>query len=93
LKVQTVRREGGRSGIATFASDDLGHPFWGLKALANGDHATHDVANHVVQKSIAFKLKAPVGALSVNVNAHHGFDGRQGLTTAGPEGGKIVFAQ
>jgi hypothetical protein len=86
LEVQTVWGEGGRSGISALAFNDLMHPLWGLKTLANDHQTTHDVANHVVQEGIAFKFKSPVRAMFGDVNAHHGFNGRQGLATAGPEG-------
>jgi hypothetical protein len=47
----------------------------------------------MVQKSVALKFKAPIWAMSVDIDTCQSFDGRQGLTTAGSEGGKVVFAQ
>jgi hypothetical protein len=32
------------------------HPVGGFKALADGDQAAHDVANHVVQKGVTLEL-------------------------------------
>ena len=76
LEIQTIWRKRWRSCITGFALNDFSHPFRRLKALADGDQAAHDVANHVMQKGIAFKLKPPVGSVFVNIDTQQGFDGR-----------------
>ena len=53
-------------------------------ALTDGDKTTHEVADHVVQKRIARKIKPPIRAFAafayaLNMDAVQGFDRAQRL--------------
>ena len=63
----------------------VGYPFWRLGALAYGNQATHDVADHMVQERIGFKLEPPVGPALADVDVTQRFNGAERLALHGPE--------
>ena len=67
-KIQALGRESRRGRRAGACCKHLGHPPWGLFALADGYQATHDVAHHVVQKRAGFEFESPVGAVAADVD-------------------------
>ena len=69
-----------------------------LLLLADGDQAPHDVADHVVQKRIAYKIKPPIRAVTaltdaLNMDAVQGFHRAQCLATRCAKRREIMFAQ
>ena len=79
-----MRRESGCGHFSAFRLQNRLHPLRGLKALSDGDKAAHEVADHVVQKRIARKIKPPICAFAafayaLNMDAVQSFHRAQRL--------------
>lgn len=73
-KIQAVRGEGRCRSIAVSRGQNGFDPVRRLMTLADAHQAAHDVADHVVEKSVSFEFEAPVGTAAGNADPPHGLD-------------------